>query len=77
MWEPDRVIRLSKFMNMTLYELASMVAIPHNQMTQYMKLGFPSSACLLLSLVEYVFVKGNMVDSPPFDTEGLFPTHKL
>jgi hypothetical protein len=59
----DRIDRLCGFLKVTLYELADLIRVPHNDMGRWYRVKkYPSTVCLWFSLLEQCFM-----DSP--DTE--------
>lgn len=79
-WDPERVLRLCGLLQLTRYELASMILFPHAQMKQCMKEGlFPGTVCLMFSIIENQFVpEGYLMDSIPEDRDTpLIPTKIL
>lgn len=79
-WDSDRVLRLCGLLQMTRYELASLMMFPHRQMKKCMETGlFPGTVCLMMTLVENTCVpKGYLMDAIPGDEETpLIPNEKM
>ena len=68
-WDPERVLRLCGLLQLTRYELASLIHYPHQQMDKSMKAEvFPGTVCLMFSILENQFVaSGHLMDSIPED----------
>ena len=79
-WDPERVLRLCGLLQLTRYELASLVHYPHQQMKKSMDRGlFPGTVCLLFSILENQFVPaGHLLDAIPEDPDvPLIPSQIL
>ncbi|MCW5549984.1 MAG: hypothetical protein KIT44_13555 [Opitutaceae bacterium] len=52
-WDWERYTRLALFLNLTVYELASYILMPHSAVRRGQRDNrFPGPACLLLTLLE-------------------------
>lgn len=79
-WSPERVLRLCGLLQLTRYELASLIHFPHQQMDKGMEAEiFPGTVCLLLSILENQFVaSGHILDAIPENPDiALIPNEVL
>jgi len=78
-WNRERVLRLCGWLQLTRYELASLIMLPHKQMDKYMaKDIFPGPAALLLSILENHLMSGVLQDAIPEDPdEPIIPSHLI
>lgn len=77
-WDSKRVLRMCGWLQITEYELASMVMFPHDEMKKCMKKGiFPGPVCILFSLVENHVMRESIVDPVPEDSSSLIPFSKI
>lgn len=55
-WDQARVLRLCGIMQVTQYELASLILLSHRQMDNFMERDlFPGTVCLLFTVMENTF----------------------
>ena len=73
-WTFARIKRLARALNLTLYEVASLIGMPHSSFVTYAEkrqLGGPT--CVLLTLLEHTLLSGvysDTIDLFNFDTHG-------
>ena len=66
-WDWQRYVRLAAFLNLTVYELGSLICLPHSRVTLTQKKNkFPGPAALLLTLLEAQAVAkmGDVIENP-------------
>jgi len=78
LWTTARVARMCRYLNITEYELASLIMLPHKDMKNYLEKGrFPGIVCWCLTLMELCLLPEKMKDSISNAGETFMPYEKI
>jgi len=77
LWTPERVNRMCGYLRWTVYELSSMINLPHTDMKKYLAKGtFPDTVCWSLTFIEVCLMPNVLKDYPLSPGETFIPTVK-